>query len=112
MAEVNRAYEEGDEERLHRILSEWESSPEAIKGEDIGAKLVRTLRKIAQVEDRLNTISSEIKKLHKSDLYQLKTKMDSAVADKRDLLNEMVDRLDNEIAKAEKKLKEIVKKYE
>ncbi len=112
MTEANLAYEEGNEERLQQILNEWESSPESVSGEDIGAELVRILRKIAQVEDRLNTISSEIEKLHKSDLYQLKTKVDSAAADKRDLLNEMADRLDNEIAKAEKKLKEIVKTYE
>src|SRR3990172_7237695 len=49
MAEVNRAYEHGDETRLRAILREWETSPEAVSGEGPGAELVRTIRKIAQV---------------------------------------------------------------
>lgn len=48
MAEVNKAYEEGDVERLEAILSEWEMSPEAIEGEDVGSRLVRTIRMIAR----------------------------------------------------------------
>lgn len=32
MAEATNAYERGDEARLHEILSEWESSPESVKG--------------------------------------------------------------------------------
>lgn len=40
MAEVNQAYREGDYERLETILREWETSPEAIEGDDVGSKLV------------------------------------------------------------------------
>jgi hypothetical protein len=47
MAEANRAYEEGDEERLRVILQEWEGSPESVKGDGPGAELVRVIRKIA-----------------------------------------------------------------
>src|SRR5437762_1774685 len=50
MAEVNRAYADGDEARLRAILSEWETSPDAVTGKGIGAELVRTIRKIHQVE--------------------------------------------------------------
>src|SRR3989304_4909645 len=72
MVEANRAYEEGDEERLEAILREWESSPESVKGEGPGTDLVRAIRKIAQVEERLPTIETEIADFKRSDLYKLK----------------------------------------
>ncbi len=50
MSDATQAYQEGDENRLQRILDDWKSSPEAIKGEGIGADLVRIIRKIDQVQ--------------------------------------------------------------
>jgi DnaJ-domain-containing protein 1 len=47
MAEANRAFEEGDEDRLRRILHEYEASPDAVKGDGAGADLIRAIRKIA-----------------------------------------------------------------
>jgi DnaJ-domain-containing protein 1 len=110
MAEINRAYEEGDEEGLKKIINDWENSPDSIKGEDVGAQLVRILRQIAQVESRLSSIASEIETLHKSYLYQLLEKVEAAKKEGRDLLGEMASRLDNDISKAEKRLKGIAGK--
>jgi chromosome segregation ATPase len=104
MAEANRAYEEGDEARLQAILQEWESSPEAVKGEGTGAELVRVIRKIAQVRRRLRDIETEIAGLKESDFYKLKVKVDQAEAEGCDLLVEMVARLDGQIAEARQEL--------
>jgi len=104
MAEANRAYEEGDEARLQAILREWESSPEAVKGEGAGAELVRVIRKIAQVRRRLRDIQTEIARLKESDICKLKVKVDEAEAQGRDLLAEMVARLDWQIADARQEL--------
>lgn len=41
MSEANRAYERGDAEALNRILDEYETSPETVSGEGIGAELVQ-----------------------------------------------------------------------
>jgi len=106
MAEVNSAYADGDTERLQKIINEWDSSPESIKSDDIGAQLVRILRQIAQVEARLSNIASEIEALQKSYLYQLLMKVGEAKKEERDLLGEMAARLDIDISKAEKRLKE------
>ncbi len=110
MAEANRAYEEGDEARLRAILHEWESSPESVKGEGPGADLVRIIRKIAQAEERLKVIDSEMTELRASDLYRLKVKADEAQAEGRDLLAEMAAQVDQEIAVAEKRLAELTRK--
>ncbi|MGH7800808.1 MAG: molecular chaperone DnaJ [Thermodesulfobacteriota bacterium] len=107
MAEANRAYEEGDEESLRAILREWESSPESVRGEGPGAELVRIIRKIAQVEERLRTIQIEITQLKESDLYKLKTKVEAAEKEGRELLADMAKQLDEQKADARKRLAEI-----
>jgi hypothetical protein len=107
MAEVNKAYEEGDVERLESILREWETSPEAIEGEDVGSRLVRTIRMIARVRDRITQIEKETRILMSADLYELKLKAEEAKQDGRDLIEEIARRLDGEIELARKHLQEL-----
>ncbi len=104
MAEANQAYEEGNEIRLQETLREWGSSPDAIKGDGIAAELLRVIRKIAQVQDRLRAIEATIDGLQASDLYRLKSEVEIAEAEERDLLTEMASRLDLQIAAARKRL--------
>lgn len=110
MAKANRAYQEGDSEKLRAILTEWEDSPESVKGKGAGAELVRLIRKIAQVEDRLRTIELEIVHLKKSDLYKLKNKVEKAEIQGRDLLSEMAEKVEKEISKAKEKLLRVTKR--
>lgn len=107
MAEANRAYEEGDEARLEAILHEWESSPESVKGDGVGAELVRVIRKITQAKERLNVIEAEIDQLKGSELYQLKIKIEDAETEGRDPLEEMASQLDEQIALAKQRLMEM-----
>ena len=83
--------------RGDRVTILLESSPEAVLGDGVGAELVRVIRKIAQIERRLQAIESIIAQLRSSDLYRLKTEVEKAEAEGRDLLNEMVLRLDQQI---------------
>ncbi|MEK6719260.1 MAG: hypothetical protein AABZ33_01165 [Chloroflexota bacterium] len=53
MAAASAAYAAGDEAALTRMLDGEAARPEAIVGDDTGARLVRTLRQIAQVRRRL-----------------------------------------------------------
>ena len=110
MADANRAYEEGDEAKLRAILAEWESSPESVKGEGTAAELVRVIRKIAQVEQRLHAIEIEITQLKESDLYELKTKVERAEDKGRNLLDEMASQADEQIVLANKRLAAITRK--
>ena len=97
MAEVNRAYAEGDEGRLRAILNEWETSPDAVTGVGVGAELVRTIRKIHQVEGRLAGIEIEIAKLNGSELSLLRARAEAEQINGRDLLARMADQLDAQI---------------
>jgi DnaJ-domain-containing protein 1 len=60
MIAANQAYETGDIEELKAILSRWESNPELVKGEGVGADLIRVIRKISQCRERLCAIKQEI----------------------------------------------------
>ena len=107
MAEANNAYGEGDEARLQAILHEWESSPEWVEGEGVGAELVRIIRKIAQVGERLHTIQAEMARLQASELFQLKKKVEEAEAKGQDLLAAMAEHVQADIAQARTRLSEV-----
>jgi hypothetical protein len=100
MSDLNDAYKRGDEERIRAILREWHASPENVPGDGPGAELVRVIRKIAQVEKRLKTISAEMEQLRHGELFKLKQQVDEAQANGRDLLKELSNRVDKQIEQA------------
>ena len=107
MAEANRAYERGDLEWLKRILEEYESCPEAVQGEGVGAELVRVIRKITQVKRRLSEIEPEVQQLVSSDLAKLKAKAEEYGRQGRDLLQEMTQQVESQIAAARGRLSKV-----
>ena len=104
MAEANDAYERGDEARLEKILTEYECSPEAVQGEGAGAELIRVIRRISQARGRLSEIEAEMQELLRSDLYQLKSRIDEAQKHGRDVLKEMIEKVEEQIALANRRL--------
>lgn len=112
MQEVNRAYAEGDEERLRSLLNEWESSPDSVSGEGTGAELIRIIRQIARIRNRIETISKEMEKLKETNLYKLKLRVNDAQDDGRDLLSEMAAEVAGQIEEANIKLKDMNKRLE
>ena len=93
MKEVNAAYAAGDEDALRRILVDLENSPDAVQGSGVGADLVRVLRQLRQVRNRIEVLDQEISILLGSDTAKLKAKADAASDDGRDLLEEMASSL-------------------
>jgi hypothetical protein len=106
MAEANEAYERGDETRLTKILTEYECSPEAVQGEGPGAELVRVIRRISQARSRLAEIEAEMQEALRSDLHQLKSHLDEAKKHGRDVLKEMIEKVDDQIAQAKRRLED------
>jgi hypothetical protein len=104
MAEANEAYQRGDEIRLAKILTEYEWSPDAVQGEGAGAELVRVIRGISQARGRLAEIEAELQELLRSDLYQLKARVDEAKGHGRDVLREMIEKVEDQIAQARRRL--------
>ena len=89
MAEANLAYRRGDVDALRVILEEYKRSPESVKGEGVGADLVRVLRQIDQIVKRLSQIEAEAAELASSEIALLMAKVESAAAKGRNLLAEM-----------------------
>jgi hypothetical protein len=105
MAELNKAYEECNEERIKQILAEWRASPAHVRGDDTAAQLVRTIREIAQVDKRIDAIKAEVEELLAGELYRLKQQVEEAAARGQNLLHEMVAQLDARIKEARARLK-------
>ncbi|HEX4003231.1 MAG TPA: J domain-containing protein [Candidatus Acidoferrales bacterium] len=104
MAEANKAYERGDEARLAKILSEYDCSPEVVEGEGAGAELVRAIRRVSQARSRLAEIEAELDDLVRSDLYQLKSRVEEAEKSGHDVFAEMTEKVEEQIALAKERL--------
>ena len=107
MAELNKAYEECDEERIRQILNEWRSSPDHVRGDDTAAQLVRAIREIAQVRERLDAIKAEAEELVRGELYRLKQQVEEAATRGQDLLAEMAGQLGARIEQARTRLEQV-----
>lgn len=103
MKEANAAYARGDAETLKRILEEYESSPESVKGVGVAADLERTIRQIRQVRSRLSQIEVEIANLIDSDIAKLRAKVEVARAEGRELLTEMAEDVRTRIDRARRR---------
>jgi hypothetical protein len=106
MMAANEAYERGDEAQLTRVLTEYEFSPEAVQGEGPAAELVRVIRRISQARQRIEDVESEMQELSRSDLYQLRSRLVDAEKIGRDVLKEMVEKVEAQIAEAKKRLQD------
>ena len=89
MKDVNLAYGKGEEDALRRILVTLDNSPEEVRGLGIGADLIRVLRQLRLVKDRLLVITTELAALAETDIALLKAKADTAASQGLDLLAEM-----------------------
>ena len=97
MARLNEAYQKGDEQQLEQILNEWQYDPENVSGEDIGSQIVKTIRKIAQVQSRIAVIEEETKILENTEIYEMVQKSKESTKDGMDLLIQMSGYLDVQI---------------
>lgn len=104
MVEANRAYALGDEQRLRSILAAWHNSPEAVSGLDAEAARLRLVRRIAQIEEQLDACASQMADLEASSLWHLKAMVDDAAASGKDLVGDMVRRLQKDILVAQNRL--------
>ncbi len=101
--EAYLAFRRGDSAALRRILEEYESSPESVKGTGLVADLERVTRQIKQVRNRLAKIELEIASLSDSDIAKLKAKAEVANRRGRDLLAEMAENVRGRIDTAHRR---------
>jgi len=107
MAELNAAAAAGDGERVRRIIADWASSPDEIRGDGVGAELVRTIRKVHQARRRLEVIEKQLGELVESELGQLFTEIENGKTSGRDLLADLKNDLDALIANAKTRFRQL-----
>jgi len=104
MAKANKAYAEGDEDLLLRMLAAQQNNADEIIGDGIGAELIRLIRQIARAEDRLREIDRKFSSLKESDISRLKQEVDEAETNGRDLLSELAAKVEERIVGARQRI--------
>jgi len=109
MAEANHAYEAGDAEALQRILDEYQDGADAVKGEGIGAELIRIIRQISQAKERVAAIEQELSALRQSEIALLKKQAEEREQEGRDLLADLATAVREEIGRTKKEYEDLAK---
>jgi hypothetical protein len=104
MVEANKAYARGDEAQLRWILAAWERSPEAVQGIDTEATRLRLVRRIAQIEEQLQLLDGDLAALTSTPLWELKAMVDQSAVRGKDIVQDMVRRLQRDIMAATNRL--------
>jgi hypothetical protein len=107
MAELNRVYSSGDQEKLRRLANDLRVSPEAVTGGSVGDELVRAIRQISQIRKRLVEIEQEKRETTASELFVLHTKAADEAAAGRDMLKQMAERAKTHILKSQRRLENL-----
>lgn len=98
MARVNRAYERGDMRAIEKLIMEFGQDPEAIEGEDVASRIVKCIRRIAQLRRRLGEAQRELKIQQKTSTFQLKKTIETAEAMGGDPLGDLARQIAHAIA--------------
>jgi hypothetical protein len=85
-------------------VAEFGQDPEAIVGEDIGSRIVKTVRRIAQLRRRLGELQFELEAHKASEAYELRQAIETADANGDDPLGDLTMQLTKEISKRQAEL--------
>jgi hypothetical protein len=98
MAKVNVAYAKGDQAAIEKLMIEFGQDPEAITGGDIASRLVKTIRRIAQLRRRATEVEQEITLLKQNELIELMTTITEAKALGGDPLADLAQQIMQQIS--------------
>lgn len=105
MKKINKAYTDGDLETMRTIDREQSSA-------DIENSTIEGLKaKLATLEKAIEKANGDFEVMRKSEWAILKKNIETATKQKRDLLNELSEKVLTDIAKKENQLGELRKKY-
>jgi len=109
MAKLNDAYAAGDQVLLNKLVEDHRDSPDLVKGDSVADELVRAIRQISQIKNRLKDLRDEHLKVELSELFILQNKVRAEMLEGRNLLQQMAARTRTHIVKAQRKLDHLVK---
>jgi len=98
MAQVNVAYERGDQQAIEKLVAEYGQDPEAIVGEDVDSRWKKACRRIAQLRRRMDEVQQELDAMQQAEIYQLKQTIGEAEAMGGDPLGDLAQQLIQELS--------------
>jgi len=98
MAQINLAYKRGDLNAIELIIKEYGEEPEAIVGEDVASRIVKSIRRIAQLRRRIEEVGMLLEGLKESDVYQLKQTVEEQETNGGDPLGDLARDLKKQIS--------------
>lgn len=104
MAELNNAYSAGDQNLLNKLVEDYRDSPDLVRGDSVGDELVRAIRQIAQIKNRLKELKAEMSRIEVTELYVLRERVNAEKREGHDLLKHMAGRTRSHIMKNERRL--------
>lgn len=104
MAKVNRAYESGDLQAIEKLIVEFGQDPEAIQGDDLGARMIKAIRRIAQLRSRAEEIDKQLSETQNHELYELLVTVQQAEALGSDPIGDLVLEILRQISERKIKL--------
>lgn len=104
MARLNDAYSAGDQNLLNKLVEDFRDSPDLVRGDSVADELVRAIRQIWQVRNRLRELKEEKLVAELSELYVLREKVQAEMLEGRNLLKQMAERTKTHIKKSERRL--------
>jgi hypothetical protein len=107
MAKLNEAYSAGDQNKLNKLVEDFRDSPDLIRGDSIGDELVRAIRQIWQIKNRLKELREEKLKVELSELFILHEKVEAEMREGRNLLKQMAERTKTHIKKSQRRLENL-----
>ena len=107
MAKLNEAYSAGDQNRLNKLVEDFRDSPDLIMGDTIGDQLVRAIRQIYQVKNRLKELRAELLTAELSEVYILREKHNAEMLEGRNMIKQMAERTKTLIKKSQRRLENL-----
>jgi len=107
MAKLNEAYSAGDQNRLNKLVEDFRDSPDLVRGDSVGDELVRAIRQIWQIKNRLQELKAEKLKAELSELFVLREKVEAEIREGRNMLKHMAERTKSYIKKSTRRLENL-----
>ena len=110
MVKINQAYEDNDRPKLRELMDQAERE-EAIKSEMSSEKLARLKQDYQKTIAILDQLKREIQQIRENKTYCLRTSVQEASEQGRDLLQELAENISREIEQDQTSLNELIEEY-
>lgn len=98
MAQVNVAYGRGDQQAIEKLVKEYGQDPEAITGGDVASRIVKAIRRIAQLRRRLSEAQQEFEAQQQTEIFELRKTIEETEAMGGDPLGDLARHLMQELS--------------